>query len=139
MNKTEKQILKNAIDTRKKNLNIMYETFGYDSTEVFIVKSEIELLENLFKNNNVEAPFKKRKPRKDKGKRRSNANAQKLMYIKRDGDLFIQLNENADYVKVTDSNHTRVLIDVFDYRIEGTFVGCTLSGINLTNWRIERK
>lgn len=139
MNKTEKQILKNAINTRKKNLNIMYETFGYDSTEVFIVKSEIELLENLFKNNNVEAPLKKRKPRKDKGKRRSNANAQKVMYIKRDGDLFIQLNENADYVKVTDSNHTRVLIDVFDYRIEGTFVGCTLSGINLTNWRIERK
>lgn len=41
------QRLKREIETRKKHLDVLIETFGWDATEVFIVKNEIKLLESM--------------------------------------------------------------------------------------------
>lgn len=41
--------LKREIETRKANLNVLIETFGWDATEVFIVKNELKLLESIVK------------------------------------------------------------------------------------------
>ena len=136
MTKKEKAKIEAEIKTRKDNLNTIRDTFGYDSTEVFIVKSEISLLENILNQTKPEKPRRKYKQRKDKGKTRTNNNSQKVMYINKEGDLFVQIRENGEYVKTVGR---LVYVNCFDYLIYGLLDKVTLSGIVLKNWRIEHK
>ena len=135
MTKKELTQLKTAIAERKNLHQVAINTFGANSNEAWIIENELNLLENLFKEP-IKAPVKKRKPRKDKGKRRKDSNNLNVMYIKKDGNLFIQLSSGGEYVKTTGQ---LVYVNVFDYIIYGLLVKRTSTGIILENWRLEKK
>lgn len=135
MTRKERTALESAITIRKERLDTANEVFGYDSTESWLVKNELDLLENLFKDSLSKPPrkytYRKRKPR-----RWSKTNL-KTMYLNKDGDMFVQLVNSGEYsmMKTTDE----VSVEIFDYNIYGKLVRETNSGIVLTQWRIDHK
>lgn len=134
MTHKERTALESAITTRKKRLDTANEVFGYDSTESWIVKNELELLENLFKESLSKSPRKytrhKRKCSYKWGK-----TGIKVMYVNKDGDMFVQLVNPDEYI----IKNGEVVIEMFDYDIYGKLVRETSSGIVLEQWRIEHK
>lgn len=105
----------------KKQLTLIEDTFGYASEEA--IRARRQLTHRS----------------KSKKKRKAN-NWMKVMYIRLDGMLFVQLHEDElERLKNTLTKEQSIFIQVpGSYSLTGMFTEFTETGILLKNWEIER-